>query len=123
MIKKLIKDIPLLLATLPQIIFNNYGWIIAITILVGFSSAFLIENRNIFRKIICYQFIVFSIVFLFEKENIYYIDMIFDNFSLPKLLSSIIFILFNLLNIVVLFYSGRSVYYIIFDTYNLFNKN
>ncbi len=104
---KIIKNIlPYLLATLPQIVLENYILMIAVTVIIGFFGGYVLEDKKVFLKILALQFLVFSILFFISRDHISYLDGVLTNLGMTTLLVPIVFITFNVLNISILFFFG-----------------
>ncbi|MEL6941236.1 MAG: hypothetical protein AAFO82_01085 [Bacteroidota bacterium] len=117
---KLLKNnIPFLLALLPQILFSNYMLVLITTIGIGFLGAWLIEGNRVFLKMLVLQLVFFSILFLLKKDNILYLDQVIQNLELPSVIVPILFILFNTLNIAILFFFGYKFQRLLFKNANL----
>lgn len=100
------KIIPYLLATLPQILIENYTLIVVFTIITGFFGGYILESKKVFFKILLIQFFVFSILFFISRDHIFYLDVVLENLGMTKILAPILFITFNVLNISILFFFG-----------------
>lgn len=103
----IIKNIsPYLLGILPQFCFQSYTLIVFATILIGFLGGYLIKSGKVFIKIAIIQFFTFAMFFIICKENIAYLNGVFENLNLPVLLLPVLFTVFNVLNISILFLFG-----------------
>lgn len=98
--------LPYFLGILPQFCFQNYTVIVFITILIGFLGGYLIKSSKVFIKIAVFQFFAFIIFYIICKENIAYLNDVFENLNLPVLLLPVLFTVFNVLNISILFFFG-----------------
>jgi len=117
--KTLLKNILFIIAMIPQLIFKQYEWVLISIIVIGFTAAFFINHKKVFIKILILELIVFSILFFIRMENIFYFDNVFENFGISKLFVPIIFIIFNVLNISILFIFGYKLQVLMFKKITL----
>ncbi len=106
---KTLNYLPILIALFPQFLFEDYELIMITTILIGIIAYFSLGNQNVFFRIFLSQLFVFSIAFLIYENRIFYLYEVFRNFELPELLLVMLFILFNTLNISLLFIFGYKI--------------
>ena len=107
----MIKYLPYLLAVIPQILFKEYTWIVFSTIAIGFLSSLLIGRQQaVFLKIFIAELIVFGLLFFVSRDHVLYFDDVFKNLGISTALIPIVFIVFNVLNISLLFYFGYKVH-------------
>ncbi|CAL2082516.1 hypothetical protein [Tenacibaculum sp. 190524A02b] len=113
--KRIKNTLPFILALVPQLLFEKYIYVLIITIIIGFIGAWIQEDKKIFSKMLIIQLIFFSIIFYFTKDNISYLNNVAENLKLPAFLITIIFILFNTLNISILFLFGYRFQKLVFN--------
>lgn len=113
--KRIKNTLPFILALVPQLLFEKYIYVLIITIIIGFIGAWIQEDKKIFSKMLIIQLIFFSIIFYFTKDNISYLNNVAENLKLPAFLITIIFILFNTLNISILFLFGYRLQKLVFN--------
>lgn len=114
---KIIKSfLPLILALIPQFIFENYTLVVLFTVAVGFAGGWLLEDKKIFLKMALFQLIFFSILFFVSRGNVFYLNEVMQNLKLPLFLIPIVFILFNTLNVAILFLFGYRIQKLVFNT-------
>jgi len=106
MMKKIINQWPYFLALLPQFFVEDYMWLIITVILIGCISRFFLKEKYICIKLFVLELIVFSILFFILNDRIFYLEGILENLEVPNILLPILFILFNALNITILFFSS-----------------
>ncbi len=104
--KKVINQWPFLIALLPQFFIDDYLWIIITVILIGSISRFFLKDKRVFIKMFVMELIVFSIIFFVFKDRVFYLHGTLESVGLPNILLSVLFILFNALNIAILFFAG-----------------
>ena len=95
-----------IVAILPQFVFEDYLWITIIVILTGWISRYFLKDKRVFIKLFILELIVFATVFFIYNDRIFYLKGVLDNLELPTILLSITFLLFNALNISILFFTG-----------------
>ncbi len=116
---KIIKNIlPFIIALLPQIVFENYTYIVVSTIAIGFIGGLFVKYKKVFLKIVILQFVFFSLLFYLTNDNIFYLNNVVQNLGLPLLLTPVIFILFNTLNISILFSFGYWLQKLVFSNFS-----
>ncbi|WP_209405586.1 hypothetical protein [Pseudozobellia sp. WGM2] len=98
--------LPFITALFPQVLFENYTFILVCTIVIGFIGGWFLTDRNVFLKMIISQLIFFGILFYTANKNISYLDHVVENLGLSTFLIDVTFILFNTLNISLLFLFG-----------------
>ncbi len=103
-----------LLALLPQLLFKEYFLTLISTIIIGAIAGWFINEKRVFLKMLLVQFIFFSILFIVKRSSIFYLDQVMDNLELPYFLMPLFFIVFNSLNIAILFYFGYKLCKLIF---------
>ncbi len=101
--------LPYLLALLPQVIFSQYLLVVLTTVLIGFLAAWFIEGRRVFLRMLGIQFVFFLVLFLVFQANISYLGQIMSNLKMPAIIVPILFVLFNTLNLAILFFFGYKV--------------
>ncbi|AXG70232.1 hypothetical protein KORDIASMS9_02471 [Kordia sp. SMS9] len=107
---KLIKEYLLyFMAVLPQIFLEDYYIILLATVSIGFIAGYLIQSKKVFLKMMIIQLIVISILFYLHHDRIAYIETILQNLGLSLILIPVIFIVFNTLNIAILFFFGYKI--------------
>lgn len=104
--KNPINYLPYLLALLPQFIFQNYTLVIIGTILTGLIAAYFVAATRVFGKMFIIELFAFTIVFFMLKDRVAYLNGVLNSFALPAIALSIIFPVFNALNIAILFFTG-----------------
>ena len=93
-------------ALLPQFLFEDYMWLVITVILIGGVSRFFLKDKRVFVKLFCLELIVFTIVFFIFQDRVFYLQGVFESIELPSILLSIVFVIFNALNIAILFFTG-----------------
>lgn len=117
---KTIKNIlPFIILLFPQVIFENYTYILVSTITIGFICGRVLDDKNVFLKALIFQFIFFTMLFYITNKNIFYLNNIAENLGLSTLLIPVVFVLFNSLNISILFLFGYKLNKLIFSNVNL----
>lgn len=104
--KKIIKFTPYLIALLPQFFIGNYIWYMITIVLIGFIARYVIKPKKVFLTMFLVELVAFSVLFLVLKDRVFYVKEIVEGAGIPVLSSTMIFILFNALNIAVLFFTG-----------------
>lgn len=104
--KKIINLWPYFVALLPQFFVENYLWLTITLILIGCISKFFLKEKGVFLKMFLLELIVFTIVFFVFGDRVSYLHGILENSGLPSFLLSLLFILFNALNVAILFFTG-----------------
>lgn len=104
---KIIKNVlPIVIALIPQIAFENYTYTLVSVIIIGFISGWFLNDKKVFLKALIFQLVFFAILYYLTKNNIFYLNNVAENLGLPTLVIPIIFILFNILNFSILFSFG-----------------
>ncbi len=93
-------------AIIPQYVFPKYEWVVVSTCVIGFLTQLLIPNGKVFFKILIWELFSYSIMFMLFKNRIFYLDLVVENLGLNKILVPVTFIIFNTLNISLIFYFG-----------------
>jgi hypothetical protein len=109
--------VPVIIALIPQIIFENYPYILLSTIGIGFISGWFVTEKKVFLKILILQLLFFIFLFYSSNKNIQYLNEVIQNLGLPAFLIDFVFIAFNTLNITILFYFGYRLQRLIFNKY------
>lgn len=110
--------LPFLIALVPQILFENYNYVLVLTIVIGFLAGWFVTDRKIFTKMFLIQLVFFSALFYSTTKNIAYLNQVIENLGMPSFLIDIIFILFNTLNIAILFLFGYRLQKLIFKKFS-----
>lgn len=104
--KSIKNTLPYLIALIPQILIANYTVMLISVILIGFIAGWFLTDKKVFVKMMIFQFAFFTILFFTTNDNIHYLESVIENIGLPSILLPVIFILFNTLNISILFLFG-----------------
>ena len=96
-----------ILALIPQLIFTNYILVMVSTILIGFIGYSFIQQKHIFFKMFLFELLFFVIVLYFCHKNITYFYNVLKGFQISEIVVTMILILFNAINVAVLFYLGN----------------
>ena len=104
--KKILYKVPYLAALVPQFIFEDYVYIVLGVILIGLALGSYTAEKNVFWKMFFIEALLFLVVYYTTKERIFYLDNVFTNLEVSTYLVPVLFILFNALNIAVLFFFG-----------------
>ncbi|PZX38989.1 hypothetical protein LX97_02354 [Nonlabens dokdonensis] len=103
----IIKNIlPIAIALIPQIIFENYTYVLISIIIIGFISGWFLNDKKIFLKALILQLVFFTILYCITNKNISYLNNVAENLGMPAFIIPVIFILFNTLNFSILFSFG-----------------
>ncbi len=104
--KKLFNYWPYVVALLPQFIFDNYLWIMITIILIGIIANLFIKRKMVFLKMFVLELITISVVYFVYENRILYLSEVFENLNISEIFVSISFLVFNALNISILFFFG-----------------
>ncbi|GGG24288.1 hypothetical protein GCM10011344_26280 [Dokdonia pacifica] len=104
--KNAIKLWPYAICLLPQFFITDYLWYMIIIIAIGFLAKFVVRPKNVFVTLFVLELVTCAILFLVFNDRVFYLNGIFENLKLPALLSPVAFILFNAINMTVLFFTG-----------------
>ncbi len=104
--KKIIRFCPYIIALLPQFFIQDYLWYMIVMLLIGFVSRYIIQPKKVLLTMFLIELVVFSIILLVFNDRIFYLKGVFENLALPTILSPIIFLLFNAVNVAVLYFTG-----------------
>lgn len=117
---KIVKNIlPIIIALIPQIIFENYTYTLVSIIVIGFISGWFLHDKKVFLKSLIFQLVFFTILYYLTNNNIFYLNNVAENLGLPTLVIPIIFVLFNILNFSILFSFGYRLQKLIFNNSSL----
>jgi hypothetical protein len=104
--KKLLYRAPYLIALVPQFIFEYYACIVLGVILIGLLLGSYTAEKSVFGKIFFIEALIFSVVYYTTKERVFYLGDIFTNLGVSTYLVPVLFVIFNALNIAILFFFG-----------------
>ncbi|MEL6970386.1 MAG: hypothetical protein AAFZ63_01105 [Bacteroidota bacterium] len=107
--KKLLPGVFYLFALVPQFVFTQYEWMVAAVFLIGFCSAFAFRSGQVFWPLFIMQVLLTGIAFFLLGDRVSYLGDVLANFGIPAFALPILFVLFNALNVPLIFLFGRNI--------------
>ena len=107
--KAVISHFIIVLALIPQFFFDNYLMIVWSITFLGILFRYYFKRRNVFSKIFILETVTYSIFLFFTWDRLFYLPEIMLKFGISEYILIVILVVFNALNISVLFYTGYCV--------------